>query len=116
MTFDEALAWLHQEARRLIRACRCPMADGTAAFPPQVGLGYDAFWLRDYSYMLEACPDAFSDRELNVPRWKCASGALTGRQTGATGIPTRREDRALARRRPCRHTSADRDLRAWVPD
>jgi hypothetical protein len=40
------------------------MADGTAAFPPQVGLGYEAFWLRDYAYTLEGSVDSYSDREL----------------------------------------------------
>jgi hypothetical protein len=34
------------------------------AFPPQVGSGYGAFWLRDYAYMLEGCPTAFSKKEL----------------------------------------------------
>jgi hypothetical protein len=40
------------------------MKDGTAAFPPQVGSFYDAFWLRDYEYMLEGRVDVFSDKEL----------------------------------------------------
>lgn len=64
MSFEESVQWLGQEARRLVRACRREMKDGTAAFPPQVGAGYDAFWLRDYSYMLEGCPEAFSVPEL----------------------------------------------------
>jgi hypothetical protein len=63
-TLADATAWLRAEARRLIRACRRPMRDGTAAFPPQVGAGYNAFWLRDYAYMVEGCGDAFTDREL----------------------------------------------------
>ena len=50
---DDAAAWLEQESRRIIRLCRRAMDDGTAAFPPQVGIGYEAFWLRDYAYMLE---------------------------------------------------------------
>lgn len=40
------------------------MADGTAAFPPQVGLGYEAFWLRDYEYTLEGSIASYSDQEL----------------------------------------------------
>ena len=34
------------------------------AFPPQVGIGYDAFWLRDYEYALEGSIQSFSDKEL----------------------------------------------------
>jgi hypothetical protein len=40
------------------------MNDGTAAFPPQVGIGYEAFWLRDYAYMLEGHREGFHDKEL----------------------------------------------------
>ena len=29
-----------------------------------MGAGYEAFWLRDYAYMLEGNPDAFTDREV----------------------------------------------------
>lgn len=41
------------------------MANGVAAFPPQVGTHYNAFWLRDYAYMLEGARDAFSHQELH---------------------------------------------------
>ncbi len=37
---------------------------GTAAFPPQVGIGYEAFWLRDYEYTLEGSIASYSDKEL----------------------------------------------------
>ena len=60
----EAVRWLQGESHRLIRASRRVMADGTAAFPPQVGLGYEAFWLRDYAYTLEGSVDSYSDKEL----------------------------------------------------
>jgi hypothetical protein len=40
------------------------MHNGTAAFPPQVGIGYEAFWLRDYAYMLEGYSQGFHDKEL----------------------------------------------------
>lgn len=40
------------------------MDDGTAAFPPQVGIGYEAFWLRDYAYTLEGAVNSYSDKEL----------------------------------------------------
>jgi glycogen debranching enzyme len=61
---QKAVAWLDRESHRMIRACRHTMNDGTTAFPPQVGSHYNAFWLRDYAYMLEGCRDAFTDQEL----------------------------------------------------
>jgi hypothetical protein len=61
---SEAISWLQDESHRIIRASRRTMQDGTAAFPPQVGLGYEAFWLRDYAYTLEGSVEAYSDREL----------------------------------------------------
>ncbi len=61
---NDALSWLETKAAETARASHRTMNDGTAAFPPQVGLGYEAFWLRDYAYILEGCVDAFSDKEL----------------------------------------------------
>jgi hypothetical protein len=60
----QAVHWLEAKSRELIRGSRREMAGGTAAFLPQAGAGYDAFWLRDYAYMLEGCPEAFSERQL----------------------------------------------------
>jgi hypothetical protein len=62
--FRDAVTWLDSEAHRVIRASLVPMNDGTAAFPPQVGIGYKAFWLRDYAYALEGSNESFSDKEL----------------------------------------------------
>jgi hypothetical protein len=59
-----AVKWLEREAHRVIRAAAVPMKDGTLAFPPQVGIGYQAFWLRDYEYALEGALEAFSSEEL----------------------------------------------------
>jgi hypothetical protein len=61
---SEAVRWLENESHRLIRASRRTMKDGTSAFPPQVGIGYEAFWLRDYVYTLEGSVDSYSDKEL----------------------------------------------------
>ena len=61
---DEAIRWLESESQRMIHACRREMHDGTAAFPPQVGIGYEAFWLRDYAYMLEGYIQGFTDKEI----------------------------------------------------
>jgi len=63
-TLSDAVSWLRGESHRTIRASKRTMKDGTAAFPPQVGLGYEAFWLRDYAYTLEGSVDAYSDQEL----------------------------------------------------
>ncbi len=60
----DAVSWLEKEAHRDIRASRRTMKDGTAAFPPQVGAGYEAFWLRDYEYTLEGAVESYSDKEL----------------------------------------------------
>jgi hypothetical protein len=64
VTLSEAVAWLESESNRLIRASKRTMKDGTAAFPPQVGIGYEAFWLRDYAYTLEGSVDSYSEKEL----------------------------------------------------
>jgi len=61
---SEAVSWLENESHRLIRASRRTMKDGTSAFPPQVGIGYEAFWLRDYVYTLEGSIDSYSNKEL----------------------------------------------------
>lgn len=61
---EDAVAWLQGKSKEMIRASRRSMYDGSAAFPPQVGCFYDAFWLRDYEYMLEGCIEAFGDKEL----------------------------------------------------
>ena len=63
-SLSEAVQWLETEAHRIIRVSLRTMADGTAAFPPQVGIGYEAFWLRDYEYTLEGAVDSYSDKEL----------------------------------------------------
>ncbi len=60
----QAVAWLQARSTRMIRDCRRPTRTGITAFPPQVGSGYEAFWLRDYAYMLEGNSAAFTDREV----------------------------------------------------
>ena len=64
LTFGECIAWLEQESHRLIAASKRTMNDGMDAFPPQVGIGYEAFWLRDYAYTLEGAVDAYTDKQL----------------------------------------------------
>jgi len=63
-TVKDAVAWLEGEAHRIIRASKREMKDGTAAFPPQVGIHYEAFWLRDYEYTLEGSAESYFHKEL----------------------------------------------------
>lgn len=60
----ESVLWLEKEAHRIIRASKREMNDGTSAFPPQVGIGYEAFWLRDYEYTLEGSVKSYTEKEL----------------------------------------------------
>ena len=62
--FGAAVAWLQAKSTAMIHACRRRTTSGIAAFPPQVGGGYEAFWLRDYAYMLEGNAAAFTPQEL----------------------------------------------------
>jgi hypothetical protein len=64
LSLSDAVSWLEKEAHRIIRTSRRSMDDGTSAFPPQVGIGYEAFWLRDYEYTLEGSASSYSDEEL----------------------------------------------------
>ncbi len=63
-TLQTAADWLEQRSSQMIHDCRRATSSGIAAFPPQVGGGYEAFWLRDYAYMLEGNLGAFSDPEV----------------------------------------------------
>ena len=67
--FEHAVAWLTSKAHRLIRDSKRTTTAHTNppsihAFPPQAGTGYEAFWLRDYEYMLEGSIDSFTEQEL----------------------------------------------------
>ena len=60
----EATFWLEAKSQQLLRQSRVAMNNGATAFIPQAGGGYRAFWLRDYAYMLEGCPEAFTHEEM----------------------------------------------------
>ena len=53
-TLAEAQAWLEKKAAELVPKARKRMSDGTVVYVPQAGCHYDAVWLRDYYYTLEA--------------------------------------------------------------
>lgn len=59
-----AVQYLETKSREMVQAARHVMPNGVAAYPPQVGSGYDAFWLRDYAYMLEGAAAEFSTNDL----------------------------------------------------
>jgi hypothetical protein len=61
----EGADWLAAEAKRVIRGCARPAADGTTLFTPDVDGNYRAFWVRDWSYAIEGCPETFSADELH---------------------------------------------------
>jgi hypothetical protein len=61
---DEAVRYLEAKSFQMIRLSRRKADNGTYVFLPQVGQHYNAFWLRDYSYMLEGNPDALTDDEV----------------------------------------------------
>ena len=78
---SEAIGWLEKEARRLIHASRRSMNDGVSAFPPQVGIHYEAFWLRDYEYTLEGAIEAYTDDEL-IAACRLFAGAISDEGAG----------------------------------
>lgn len=81
-TLGELVSWLEEQARELVRECRRTLPDGRAVFPPQVGIGYEAFWLRDYAYMLEGVPEAFTEQELR----ECLNIFLAAQQPDGTCV------------------------------
>jgi Domain of unknown function (DUF4214) len=84
-----AISWLQSRSTTMIQASAVPMNNGVTAFLPEVGTNYDAFWLRDFAYMLEGNPGAFTNQQaelagqlfINSVRWDGAgvdSVALDG--------------------------------------
>ena len=53
-TLERARSWLEAKAAEIIPKARRQMDDGTTGYVPQAGSNYDAVWLRDYYYALEA--------------------------------------------------------------
>ena len=63
MAFEEAKAWLEQEAVRVAKGSILSAHDGTVLFTPDGSAHYRALWTRDFYYLLEGCPEAVaSDR------------------------------------------------------
>ncbi|MEM1507860.1 MAG: hypothetical protein QW145_04405 [Candidatus Bathyarchaeia archaeon] len=53
MSFEESLRWIVEEAKRLVNKSIIRALDGTTLFRPDGGGQYNAFWTRDFCYMLE---------------------------------------------------------------
>jgi hypothetical protein len=61
---DADCAWLTDQARRVLRGSSRVGNGGVRIFTPDATGGYGAFWVRDWSYAIEGCPEAFSPTEL----------------------------------------------------
>jgi hypothetical protein len=62
--FDAAEKWLREQAKRVLRGSSRVGKDGVRIFTPDATGGYGAFWVRDWSYMIEGCPEAFTREEI----------------------------------------------------
>ena len=61
---DAAEAWLKPEAQRILRGSSRVGKGGVHIFTPDASGGYGAFWVRDWSYAIEGCPEAFTREEI----------------------------------------------------
>jgi hypothetical protein len=59
-------SWLRAEARRILRDASKIGKDGVRIFTPDASGRYGAFWVRDWSYAIEGCPEAFSHEEIRA--------------------------------------------------
>jgi hypothetical protein len=63
--FDAAEAWLKPETHRILRGGSRLGKDGVRIFSPDASGGYGAFWVRDWCYQIEGCPEAFTPKEIH---------------------------------------------------
>ena len=61
---ERAQAWLKPQARRVLRGGSRVGKGGVRIFTPDATGGYGSFWVRDWSYQIEGCPDAFTREEI----------------------------------------------------
>lgn len=57
-------SWLRAQARRILRDASRVGKAGVRIFTPDASGRYGAFWVRDWSYAIEGCPEAFSLAEI----------------------------------------------------
>ena len=62
--WDADEAWLKREAVRVLRGSSRAGKGGVRIFTPDATGGYGAFWVRDWSYMIEGCPEGFTQAEI----------------------------------------------------
>jgi hypothetical protein len=62
--FDAAESWLRSEAKRILRGSSRVGKNGVRIFTPDATGGYGAFWVRDWSYAIEGCPEVFTRDEI----------------------------------------------------
>ncbi|MBI2301387.1 MAG: hypothetical protein HYU66_20980, partial [Armatimonadetes bacterium] len=61
---DDDETWLKAAARRIVRGSSREGKGGVRIFTPDATGGYGAFWVRDWSYSVEGCPEAFTREEV----------------------------------------------------
>ncbi|MDD4869604.1 MAG: hypothetical protein PHR77_03520 [Kiritimatiellae bacterium] len=61
---DTGEAWLKPEAKRILRGSSRIGKGNVRIFTPDATGGYGAFWVRDWSYQIEGCPEAFTREEI----------------------------------------------------
>ncbi len=61
-----AESWLRKESNRILRGSSLPGQGGVRIFTPDASAGYGAFWVRDWSYSIEGCPEAFTREEIRA--------------------------------------------------
>ncbi len=62
--FEAAESWLRDEAKRILRGSSRVAKNGVRIFTPDATGRYGAFWVRDWSYMMEGCPELFTHDEI----------------------------------------------------
>ncbi len=64
--FTTAESWLRTRARGILRDASQVAKDGVRIFTPDASGRYRAFWVRDWSYAIEGCPEAFTPAEIRA--------------------------------------------------
>ena len=76
---NNAAFWLEADSLSMVRQSRTTESNGTYGFEPCCTGFYNNFYPRDYDYMLQGCPEAFSNTEME-------NSCMTVVNEGAAGI------------------------------
>lgn len=63
-TLNSSISYLATKSTEIIRQAKTYTNNGITVFPPQLGSGYNAFWPRDYAYMIQGMGNIFTHDEL----------------------------------------------------